>query len=263
MQYIYTDITITPYSEMASDVLTAMLGDIGFDSFEMTDTGVKAYIPEEQFDEESLKDTLSNIFLPDVHFTYTLHTLENKDWNEAWEQNGFDPILEREFGICLHPRMAFGSGSHETTYQITSLLLQQDFTHQRVLDMGTGTGVLAIAMAMRGAEEVVAIDIDEFSVENAQENVLLNHINNVCVKLGDASAIEGTFHTIVANIHKNILTADMPTYVQHLLPHGTLILSGFFTDDVPEMTHVAEAHHLTLQATYEKNSWVVLQFIKD
>lgn len=263
MQYIYADITVSPYSDMACDVLSAMLGDIGFDSFEMTDTGIKAYIPQELFDEESLKDTLANIFLPDVNFTYTLHTLENKDWNEEWEQNGFDPILEREFGIRLHPRMAFGSGSHETTYQITSLLLQQDFTHQRVLDMGTGTGVLAIAMAMRGAQEVVAIDIDEFSVENAQENVMLNHINNVHVKLGDASAIEGTFHTIVANIHKNILTADMPTYVQHLLPQGTLIISGFFIDDVPALQQVATANHLTLQATYEKNNWAVMQLTKE
>ena len=128
--------------------------------------------------------------------------------------------------------------------------------------MGTGTGVLAIAMAMRGAQEVIAIDIDEFSVENAQENVALNNINNVRVVLGDASTIEGTFQTIVANIHKNILTADMPTYVQHLSPHGTLIISGFFIDDVPEMQKVAKANQLILKATYEKNNWAVMQLTK-
>ncbi len=170
MLYLYASITVTPYSETTCDVFTALLGEIGFDSFEVTDTGIKAYIPKEQFDEASLQSTLDDLFIPDVTCTYTLHDLENKDWNAEWEQNSFDPILEREFGIRLNPRMAFGSGSHETTYQITSFLLQQDFTAQRVLDMGTGTGVLGIAMSMRGAQEVVAIDIDEFSVENAREN---------------------------------------------------------------------------------------------
>ena len=131
MLYLYADITITPYSEVTCDVLTALLGEVGYDSFEVTDTGIKAYIPEDQFDEEILKSTLADIFIPDVTLTYTLHTLENKDWNAEWEQNSFDPILEREFGIRLNPRMAFGSGSHETTYQITSLLLKQDFTSQR------------------------------------------------------------------------------------------------------------------------------------
>ncbi|MBO4431075.1 MAG: 50S ribosomal protein L11 methyltransferase [Bacteroidaceae bacterium] len=258
MLYLYADITITPYSEVTCDVLTALLGEIGFDSFEMTETGIKAYIPKEQFDEASLQATLDDLFIPDVTCTYTLHDLENKDWNAEWEQNSFDPILEREFGIRLNPRMAFGSGSHETTYQITSFLLQQDFTSQRVLDMGTGTGVLGIAMAMRGAREVVAIDIDEFSVANARENFALNNINNVHVKLGDASAIEGKFLTIVANIHKNILTADLPTYVQHLAPHGILILSGFFTDDVPEMTKAAQQHNLTVTQTLQRNNWAVL-----
>ena len=258
MLYLYADITITPYSEVTSDILTAMLGEIGFDSFEITDTGIKAYIPKEQFDETSLKAAFDDIFIPDVTCTYTLHTLENKDWNAEWEQNSFDPILEREFGIRLNPRMAFGSGSHETTHQITSYLMQQDFTGQRVLDMGTGTGVLGIAMVMRGAQEVVAIDIDEFSVENARENVALNSINNVAVQLGDASAIEGLFHTIVANIHKNILTADMPTYVQHLAPHGTLIISGFFTDDIPEMENVARQNQLTISKTLQQNNWAVM-----
>jgi ribosomal protein L11 methyltransferase len=154
--------------------------------------------------------------------------------------------------------MAFGSGSHETTYQITSFLLSQDFTHQRVLDMGTGTGVLGIAMAMRGADQVVAIDIDPFSVENAQENFVLNNINNVKVLQGDASAIEGEFDTIVANIHKNILKADMSTYVQHLALGGRLILSGFFTDDVPEMEQAAGQQLLSLEKTFNKNDWAVM-----
>ena len=258
MFYIYADITVTPYSEASCDVLSALLGEIGYDSFEMTATGIKAYIPKEQFDEASLQATLQDIFIPDVTCTYMLHELDNRDWNAEWEQNSFDPILEREIGIRLNPRMAFGSGAHETTYQITSFLLQHDFSSQRVLDMGTGTGVLGIAMAMRGAQEIVAIDIDEFSVENAKENFALNNINNVYVKLGDASAIQGEFNTIVANIHKNILIADMPIYMQHLALGGTLIISGFFTEDVPVMEKVASQNGLSISHKIEKNNWVVL-----
>lgn len=265
MQYLYADITIKPFSEDTSDILSAILGEIGFDSFECTDYGVKAYISKDNFDEESLTTTLSFISIPDTDIAYTMHELENKDWNEQWEREHFDPVLEREFGIKLNPRMAFGSGAHETTYQITSLLLSMDFTSQRVLDMGTGTGVLAIAMAMKGAKDVVAIDVDEFSVENAKENFSLNPIPslaNAQVLLGNASAIEGKFDTIVANIHKNILKADMHTYVEHLAEGGTLVISGFFHDDIEEMTKAAECQSLVLTNTHEKNAWAVLTFIK-
>lgn len=268
MQYKYADITVTPFSETAVDILSAMLGEIGFDSFEETETGTKAYIIEEMLNEEALVQTISNFLLPDTQITYTIHDLENKDWNAQWEQEHFDPILEREFGIKLNPRMAFGSGSHETTYQITSLLLSMDFTGQRVLDMGTGTGVLGIAMAKAGAKEIVAIDVDEFSVENAKENFSLNSIESIEsvskaeILLGDASAIEGTFDTIVANIHKNILKTDMHTYVEHLSDNGAIIFSGFYHDDIPEMVEAAEAHSLTLVSSHEKNDWAVLLFKK-
>ena len=262
MRYIFADITISPYSEVASDILTAMLAEAGYDSFEQTDNGIKAYIRRDDFCQSCLDSTLDDIYLPDIEFTYSIHELEEKDWNEEWERNSFDPILEREFGIRLNPRMAFGSGSHETTYQITSLILSEDFSNQRVLDMGTGTGVLGIAMAMRGAEQVVAIDIDPFSVENAKENFSLNNINNVEILLGDSSAIQGQFDTIVANIHKNILIADLPTYTRHLAPQGTLFLSGFFTDDIPDMQQAAIANRLSVRQTVEKNGWVVMKLTR-
>lgn len=263
MQYLYADIIVAPFSEVACDVLSAMLSEAGFDSFEMTDTGVKAYIAAELMNQDILDETLRNIHLPDVTFTYTLHRLEDKDWNEEWEENGFEPVLEREFGILLHPRMAFGSGAHETTHQLVELLMHEDFTGQRVLDMGTGTGVLGIAMAKRNASEIEAIDIDEFSVENARENFALNNINNVRVRQGDATAIEGEFQTIVANIHRNILTADMPTYVQHLSPNGTLYISGFFTTDVPAMQNVAQQAGLTVAQVTQRNDWAVMKLTKN
>ena len=259
MQYLYANITITPYSEAAGDILCAQLGEIGFDSFEPTETGIKAYISKETFSESALQNTLEDVVIPDTSFTYSIHHLENKNWNEEWERNGFDPILEREFGIRLNPRMAFGSGSHETTYQITSLLWQEDFTAQRVLDMGTGTGVLGIAMALKGAEKIVAIDIDEFSVKNAAENFSLNNINNVEILLGDASAITGQFNTIVANIHKNILIEDIPTYIQHLEPNGILYISGFYTKDIPEMKETASKNKLSVIDITEKNNWTVMK----
>ena len=259
MQYIYADIHIHPFSEAACDILSASLGEIGYDSFEHTPTGINAYISEENFNDADLQDVFDHFFIPDTSFTFSIKRLENKNWNEDWEKNSFDPILEREFGIKLNPRMAFGSGSHETTYQITSLLLGNDFTSQRVLDMGTGTGVLGIAMAMKGAKEVVAIDIDEFSVENAKENFALNSINNAKIILGDATSISGQFSTIVANIHKNIIKKDLPIYVEHLQPNGTIIISGFYTKEIAEMEKAAAIYKLTVKKTTQKNDWAVME----
>ena len=263
MQYQFADIIITPFSEDTCDILIALLADIGYESFENTTSGLKAYIPQADFDKDKFQTTLDNFPINNVTLTYSLHSLEDKDWNAEWEQNSFVPVLQREFGIQLRPRMAFGSGSHPTTYQIVSLLFQRDLTNQRVLDMGTGTGVLSIAMSLRGATEVIAIDIDPFSVENAQENLALNHITNTTVLLGDASAITGTFHTIVANIHKNILTADMPIYVRHLAPFGTLIISGFFTTDIPHMKYITTQSHLSVIQTIQQDDWAVMILQKD
>lgn len=259
MQYLYAEITIHPYSEDASDCLSSMLGEIGYDTFEPTDTGVKAYIQKDLFDESQLKNVLDDFFFP-VDISYQVGELENIDYNEQWEKENFDPILEREFGIRLDPRMAFGSGSHETTYQLVYLLMSMNFTGQRVLDMGCGTGVLGIAMAKGGAEHVTAIDIDDMSVENTRLNFSLNGITNLTAICGDASSISGMYDTIVANIFKSILIHDMPTYLRHLTPGGTIVFSGFYTADVDEMVSVATSHGLTLQKCLSKNDWAVLVF---
>lgn len=262
MKYIYADITIHPYSETACDIISAMLGEIGYDSFEMTEKGLKAYIAEDIFEKSALESALKGILFDDTTLSFTIHELENRNWNEEWEQNSFTPILEHEFGIKLSPKMAFGSGAHETTHQIVSILMQEDFTGKRVLDMGTGTGVLAIAMSLRGAHDVTAIDIDEFSVANAKENLALNGICSASVIHGDASSIKGKFDVIVANIHKNILKNDMDIYLNHLVPNGTLFISGFFTSDVPEMTATAKEHNLAIENITSKNDWAVMRLKK-
>lgn len=278
MQYLFASITINPYSEMAADCLSSFLGEINFDTFEPTEDGIKAYIPKNLFDEEALQSVLNDFFLP-VSLAYTVEELENKDYNEQWEKENFDPILEREFGIKLDPRMAFGSGSHETTHQLVSLLMQMDFSGQTVLDMGCGTGVLGIAMAKSGAEKVTAIDIDDMSVENTKLNFSLNfgeslssdddsseQTSSVSPKLtaitGDADAIEGMFDTIVANIFKSILLRDMPIYLQHLVQGGRIIFSGFYTSDAPDMINAAQGYGLTLKQQMSDNDWCVLVFSK-
>ena len=280
MEYKFADISISPYSEEASDCLAAMLGEIGFDTFEPSETGVKAYIQSELFDEAQLKAVIADFFLP-VSITYSMHELENKDYNEQWERENFDPVLEREFGIRLNPRMAFGSGSHDTTHQLVTLLMSMDFEGQKVLDMGCGTGVLGIAMAKRGAAKVTAIDIDDMSVENTKLNfslnfpsVILSYDNTVsqtsglpaapelAAITGDASSIEGTFHTIVANIFKSILLRDMPVYIEHLAFGGTLVLSGFYSADAADLIDAAMAQGLMLQGQSSQNDWTVLIFRK-
>ncbi len=255
MKYLYAEITIKPFSEDTADVLCAMLGEVDYDTFETTETGVRAYIPEAKFDEDSLKSALDTFPIEGTEFTYTINELENKDWNEEWEKSSFTPVLEDKFGIKLNPRMAFGSGQHETTFMLTEYLMSRKLDGMRVLDMGCGTGVLGIAMAKSGAKEVVAIDIDDMSVENAKENFALNGIENVQVLHGDASAISGQFDVIVANIHKNILLHDMPTYVNHLVTGGMLLMSGFFSEDVSAISDAAKSHGMSVCDVLTNNNW--------
>ena len=286
-KYEIFSFNIQPRTEWVADVLTAVLADAGFDSFEETDDGLNAYVEQGKMTREAVDALIASLDLTDTALSYSIGELENRDWNEQWEQEGFKPIVIPElcrihddndednhhatlhashatlhddyrYDIKLRPRMAFGSGSHETTSQLVELLLEQDFSGKRVLDMGCGTGILAICMALRGAEEVVAIDIDEFSVENTHENCALNGLERIRVVHGDAQAIEGRFDCIVANIHRNIIVADMPIYVRHLNAGGQLIVSGFFTSDADAVRLAAENNGLRLTAKQHKDDWAVV-----
>jgi len=290
-KYLVYSFGFQPMSDVAADVLCAMLAEVGFDSFQQTDEGVEAYVAQTAGVEESVVSELLQLFpLPDVQVSFSVSELENRDWNEEWEQNGFEPIVvpglcvihdtqhdvePQPYDILIRPRMAFGSGTHETTSQLVELLLREDFSQRMCLDMGCGTGILAICMALRGAKQVVAVDIDEFSVENTRENCELNHISTVDVIHGDASVLSQQppinirkgatpfgFDFIVANIHRNIIIADLPQYVLHLNRGGRLMVSGFFTEDIPAVQQAAEQLGLQLIHQQSRNNWVVLVFVK-
>lgn len=289
-QYWVYDFHILPMDENVADILVALLSEQGFDSFEQTDSGLCAYIPQEEDEQRGLfmDSFIKNLQINNVTITYVKHLLEHRDWNERWEKESFQPLeihglcrihkptsesattasmqtqaaMEHgEYDILLQPRMAFGSGSHETTAQLVEILLRSQLSGKRCLDMGTGTGILAICMALRGAESVVGIDIDADSVDNAIHNCMLNKVS-ADIRLGDASAIEGYFDLIVANIHRNIIVEDLPTYAAHLSAGGLLLCSGFFLDDVPIVFNAALHSGLTLNLQQDNNGWVVLRFNK-
>ena len=281
-KYTVFHFTIAPMSDMASDILSACLADAGFDSFEQKDTGVDAYIPTDDVCESTVQAVVADFILPDVAITYTHELLANQDWNEEWERESFRPIVIPKlccihkpetplieclkagesvtYDVLIRPRMSFGSGSHETTSQLIEILLQRDFSRLRCLDMGCGTGILAICMALRGGSEVTAIDIEDVCVKNTQENLELNGLSGKVQTLeGDASAIQGQYDVIVANIHRNIIMHDLPTYSAHLKVGGQIFLSGFFMDDVVQVEQAARAVGIEVEQVNQRDGWAVMQ----
>ena len=215
----------------------------------------------------------------DADITFTLESVVNKNWNEEWEKYFFEPIViddkcvihssfhkdfpMLEYDITIDPKMAFGTGHHETTSLMVSEILKMDFTDKTVLDMGCGTSVLAILASMRGAESLTAIDIDDWCVDNSLDNLKLNNINNIEVFLGDASLLPGkTFDVILANINRNILVNDMHTYAGCLPENGLLFMSGFYTEDVPVIEAKARELGFSMQYFLHKNNWAVVKMKK-
>ena len=266
--------------ESVCDVVSALAGETGFETFEVHDNGLTGYIQRQLFDEVLLESALAALPFPDATVSYQVEEAEDRDWNEAWEQEGFEPIVVddsivvhdgRHLPADLNPsaisieidaRMAFGTGTHATTRMMIAALRSLPLDGKRLLDCGTGTGILAIAALRMGAREAVGYDIDEWSVDNARHNAVINRVDDRFVSLlGDVTIlnkVEGAFDVIVANINRNILLADMPAIVGKLAPQGTLLLSGFYVSDVPMLTEKAESLGLKLSAKKVDEDWCCL-----
>ena len=273
MNYIEYDFTVSP-TEMGAEILTAELAEVGFDSFVDTPTGVKAYISKDLWREDILEDIylLSN---PEFTISYQVTEIEQVNWNEEWEKNfspivvenlctvraNFHPIPSTPYDIVITPKMSFGTGHHETTYMMLQQLLPLSLEGAKVLDMGCGTGILAIMAALRGAHDITAIDIDPWCVENATENVQQNNCSFITIKEGDVSLIAGEqYNLILANINRNILLSDIPAYTQALLPQGLLLVSGFYEEDLPAIKEKCQEVGLTYLSHIERNRWVSAKF---
>ncbi|CCZ12042.1 ribosomal protein L11 methyltransferase [Prevotella sp. CAG:1092] len=265
--------------QIARDLLTDALGEAGFETFEDTEDGIKGYVQESLFDENAMNDVISNFMLPDVTINANIQEAEYKNWNEEWEEAGFERInindsitiydarhddgngIASGISIGIETKQAFGTGTHETTRMIVSTLLNIDIKGKRVLDCGCGTGILGIAASKLGASEVVGYDIDEWSSENAIHNAELNGVGNMKVMLGDASvlkSVEGKFDVVLANINRNILLADMPAFVSVMADDSLLILSGFYASDVDLLIEKASSLGLSKIDTKSDSEWTCL-----
>ena len=281
MKYFEVTFSANPCNETATDILSALTAEIGFESFVECEGGMQAYIQQSLFDEEALKNIIADFPIPETDITYTITEPEDKDWNEEWEKNFFQPIVidnrcvihstfhkdypKAEYDIVINPQMAFGTGHHETTSSILGELLDADLKGKSVLDMGCGTSILAILASMRGADPVTAIDIDDWCVNNSRDNIALNNINNITVELGDASLLEGRkpFDVIIANINRNILLNDMAAYTACMHKGSEIYMSGFYVQDIDAIRSKGESLGLKFVHYREKNNWAAVKLIME
>jgi ribosomal protein L11 methyltransferase len=266
-----------PRSDDQLDILIAELSELGFESFTEEEKHLLAYIPEKDFSDELLA---GNAYLNELQVINKLEIklIVEQNWNAVWESN-YEPVIidkrcqirapfhpandKLEFDIIIHPKMSFGTAHHETTSQIISILLNEDMTGLKVLDMGCGTGVLAILAMLKGAKSTVAIDFDEWAYNNSIENVALNKVDHIDVQLGDATLLgKEIFDLILANINKNILLADIRAYSKVLKRGGRIIFSGFYTDDLDDIKAESKKNGLAYHSHRDKNKWVVAVFVK-
>jgi ribosomal protein L11 methyltransferase len=275
--YTEVDLQIEPLLP-GREILIYELGEIGAESFEEQSGGLLAWFPFGVFNEDELKKLIAG-YSNQFTVNYSSRSIKQENWNAEWE-SGFQPIIVNEqcrirapfheedtnyeHEILIRPQMSFGTGHHATTWLMARRLFALDLTKRSVLDMGCGTGVLAFLAKMLGAGDVTAIDIDEWSYLNTIENMELNRMQGILVEKGDSSLLAGrSFQVILANINRNVLLADLPVFTKALEAGGKLLLSGFFTSDVPVLREAAEKTGLVFEEMEEKDTWVVLQFKKD
>ena len=295
MKYFEVEFTITPCSQVAQDLLSALAGDAGFETFEETANGLKGYVQQTLFDESVLSSALEDFPLDDTHIIYKVQEAEDRDWNEQWEQEGFEPIGVRcqmadgrsrtliihdgrhlpsdfrsenlqptDIEIEIDAHLAFGTGTHETTRMICSTLLGMNLNGMKVLDCGCGTGILGICALKLGAQHCVGYDIDEWSVDNTRHNAIINRVDDRLEPLhGDAtvlSSFPAEFDLVMANINRNILLQDMERFVSIMRPRATLILSGFYQSDCQLLEEKANCLGLMLKQTKNDRDWACLVF---
>ncbi len=270
---------IKPNEEYVQDILSSELAGIGFESFVPNETGLVAYCPVDLYDVETLVQTIAE-FPVEAQITYEAKEVEQQNWNEEWEKHYFEPIVigndcvirssfhkdvpACKYDILIDPRMSFGTGHHETTSLMLSVMLKMDLEGKSLLDMGCGTAVLAILAVMKGASPVTGIDIDEWAYENSLDNVKLNGCESIEVLEGGAELLSGKKYDVVfANINRNILLADMAEYVKCLPEKGELFMSGFYKEDIPVIEDKANGLGMSLMSYEEKNNWVAVRMQKN
>ena len=296
MKYFEVEFTLTPCSQVAQDLLSALAGEAGFETFEETATGLMGYVQQALFDESALQQTIASFPLDDTHIEYNVREAEDRDWNEQWEQEGFEPIIiksdKREVisdkrkviihdgrhlpelitdhsslitSIEIDAHLAFGTGTHETTQMICEVLLERNMKNRWVLDCGCGTGILGICALKLGAKKCLAYDIDEWSVENTRHNAVINQVDDrLTVLHGDASVLDtvkDSYDVLLANINRNILLQDMERITNMMIPQGILIISGFYEEDCELLIQKAKSCGLSLVQSKEKGEWRCLIFV--
>lgn len=278
MKYLAIHFKFDNSEDYTADILANYLGEINFESFVTTAEGLDGYVTEKGFDEAMLIEMISN-FPFNIVIEYTKEILEDKNWNEEWEKHFFAPIIiedqciihssfhkdipKLKYDIIIDPKMAFGTGHHETTSLMIAEILKTDIAGKSVLDMGCGTSVLAILASMKGATNIIAIDIDDWCVDNSLENIALNKVSNIQVYSGDAGLLgEKHFDIILANINRNILLNDMEKYAACLLSGGNLYMSGFYTEDIPLIESKANDLGFRMDYYHQKNNWAAVKTTK-
>lgn len=274
MNYIQYTFTVEPV-EPGSDILIAEIADMGFESFENTENGFLAYIPEDLNSQVDLND----LKFPDFSYSFTVQKMEQVNWNEEWEKN-FKPVIVNDncvirapfhhlekkykYDLLIMPKMSFGTGHHDTTWLMCRNMLEHDFKKKSVFDMGTGTGVLAILAKKLGAAEVVGNDIDEWSVENARENCAANGCSEIRIVegAGDLLTRKNQYDVVLANINKNVLKSYLPALSGALKSNAHLFMSGFFKTDCKELIDLASSYCFKLYKQELKNDWAMLIFQK-
>lgn len=287
MKYYVANFDIECAEELlqpARELLSAAACEAGFEAFEDTDNGIAGYVQRPLYDKEALDAAIVDYMPEGTQVTYNIEEVPDQDWNQGWEDQGFEPIGVSDhlviydakhtdmsmfagddgvMRIFIEARNAFGTGTHQTTRMILRRLLGMDLTGKSVLDCGCGTGILGIVASRLGANRVLGYDIDEWSSENAKHNAALNGVNNLDVLLGDASVLDGVkeeFDVVIANINRNILLNDMTAFRSHLKTGGRLILSGFYETDVPMLEQAAQSNGLTIIDVVTDGEWACAMF---